>query len=62
METFPALLSLCEGDLLITGGFPSQRPVARTFQVFFDVRLNKWLEQAVDKPVIWDAMGLLPYT
>ena len=41
METFSALLSLCEGPL--TGGFPSQRAVTRSFDVFFDLRLNKRL-------------------
>ena len=38
METFSALLALCEGN---TGGFPSQRPVTRSFDVFFDLPLNK---------------------
>ena len=26
----------------VTGEFPSQRPVTRSFAVFFDLRLNKW--------------------
>ena len=26
-----------------TGGFSSQRPVTRSFDVFFDLRLNKWV-------------------
>ena len=34
-------LVLCEGNPLVTGGFPSQRPVTRSFVVFFDLRLNK---------------------
>ena len=29
----------------ITGGFPSQRPVTQSFDVFFDLRLNKWLSK-----------------
>ena len=41
METFSALLALCEGNPPVTDGFPSQRPVSRSFDVFFDVRLNK---------------------
>ena len=41
METFSALLDLCEGNTPVTCGFPSQRPVTRSFDVFFDVRLNK---------------------
>ena len=31
----------CVGKPPVTGGFPSQRPVTRSFDVFFDVRLNK---------------------
>ena len=30
---------------LVTGGFLSQRPVARSFDVFFDLRLNKGLSK-----------------
>ena len=41
IETFSALLALCEGYLPVTGGFPSQRPVTRSFDVFFELRLNK---------------------
>ena len=41
METFSALLALCEGNPPVTGGFPSQRPVTRSFDVFFNLRLNK---------------------
>ena len=42
METFSALLVVCEGHSPVTGEFPSQRPVTRSFDVFFDLRLNKW--------------------
>ena len=45
METFSALLVLCEGNSLITGEFPPQRPVTRSFDVFFDLRLNKRLSK-----------------
>ena len=41
METFPELLALCEGNPPVTGGFPWQRPVTRSFDVFFDWTLNK---------------------
>ena len=41
METFSALLALCVGNSPVTGEFPSQRPVTRCFDVFFDLRLNK---------------------
>ena len=39
METFSALLALCAGNSPVTGEFPSQRPLARSFDVFF-VRLE----------------------
>ena len=35
---------LC-GDSPVTGEFPSQRPVTRSFDVFFDLRLNKQLSK-----------------
>ena len=43
METFSALLALCAGNSSVTGEFPSQRPVTRCFDVFFDLPLNKQL-------------------
>ena len=36
---------LCEGNSPVTGEFPSQRPVTLSFDVFFDVRLNKRLSK-----------------
>ena len=41
METFSVSLALCEGKPPVTCGFPSQRQVIRSFDVFFDLRLNK---------------------
>ena len=35
METFSALLVLCAGNSPVTGEFPAQRPVTRSFDVFF---------------------------
>ena len=35
METFSALLALCDGNSPVTGKFPSQRPVPWNFDVFF---------------------------
>ena len=43
METFSALLALCAGNSPVTSEFPAQRPVTRSFDVSFDLRLNKWL-------------------
>ena len=40
-EIFSVLLALCEGNPSVTVGFPSQRPVTRSFDVFFDLPLNK---------------------
>ena len=45
METFSALLALCAGNSPVTGEFPSQRPVTRSFDVLFDLRLNKCLNK-----------------
>ena len=44
-ENISALLALCEENPLVTGGFPSQRPVTRSFDVSFDLRLNKRLSK-----------------
>ena len=43
METFSALLVSCAGNSPVTGELPAQRPVTRTFDVFFDLRPNKRL-------------------
>ena len=43
METFSALLALCAGNSPVTGEFPAQRPLTRSFDVFFDLRPNKQL-------------------
>ena len=45
METFSALLALCARNSPVTGGIPSQRPVTRSFEVFFDLRLNERLSK-----------------
>ena len=40
MEAFAVLLALCVGN-----SFPSQRPVTRSFDVLFDLRLEKRLSK-----------------
>ena len=45
METFSALLAICAGNSLVTGEFPAQRPVMRSFDVFFDLR---WINGGVN--------------
>ena len=58
METFPALLVICAGNSPVPGEFPAQRPVTRSFDVFFDLRLNKRLtEETTVMLVIWEAIA-----
>ena len=45
METFSALLAICVGNSPVPGEFPAQRPVTRSFDAFFDLRLNKQLSR-----------------
>ena len=40
-----ALLALCVESPPVTGGFPFQRSVTRSFGIVFDLRLNKWLSK-----------------
>ena len=41
LETLSALLAFCVGNSPVTGEFPTQRPVTRSFDVFFELGLNK---------------------
>ena len=43
METFSTLLALCAGNSSVTGEFPAQRPIRRSFDVFSDLHLSKRL-------------------
>ena len=45
METFCALLAICAGNSPVPGEFPTQRPVTRSCDVFYDLRLNKRLSK-----------------
>ena len=46
MESFSALLALCGGGGFTgPGEFPTQKLVAQSFDVFFDLRLNKQLSK-----------------
>ena len=40
-----ALLAICTGNSPVTGEFPAQRPVTQSFDIFFDLRLNKRLSK-----------------
>ena len=58
METFSVLLALCVGNSPVTNEFPSQRPVTQSFDVFFDLCLNKrlskqWRHRWFEKPSCW---------
>ena len=43
METLSALLAFCAGNSPVTGEFPAQRPVTRSFDIFYDLCFNKGL-------------------
>ena len=45
MEAFSTLLAICTGNSPVTGEFPTQRPLPLRFDIFFDLRLNKWLSK-----------------
>ena len=61
METFSGLLALCAGNSPVSGEFPTQRPVTRSFDVFFDLRLIKrlskhsrcWWFETLSLPLWW---------
>ena len=49
METFSALLALCEGNPPVTGGFPSQRPITQRFDFsLICARTNGWANNRDD--------------
>ena len=66
METFSALRVLCAGNSAVPGEFPTQRPVTRRFDVFFDLRLNKrlskqswgWWFETISRPLWRHCNGL----
>ena len=45
MEKFSVLLAICAGNSPVPGEFPAQRPVTRSFDVFFDLHPNKRLSK-----------------
>ena len=65
---FPHYSPICAGNSSVTGEFPAQRPVTRSFDVFFDRRLNKRLSalameilQSCTKPSIWWCSSITVY-
>ena len=45
MDTFSALLAICAGNSPVTGEFPAQWPMTRSFDVFFNLSLNERLSK-----------------
>ena len=45
MERFSALLAICAGNSPVTGEFATQRPVTRSFDVYFDLRPKERLSK-----------------
>ena len=67
METFSALLAICAGNSPVPGEFPTQGPVTRSFDVFFDLRLIKrlskqlwgWWFETLSRP-LWRHRNVTP--
>ena len=59
METFSALLAICAGNSPVAIEFPAQRPMTRSFDFFFDQRLNTTytIEYTSVGLVTWDAIA-----
>ena len=55
---YDADMGFCEGNPPVTDGFASQRPVRRSFYVFFDA--PGWtVKQTVELRTIWDGIMLM---
>ena len=61
METFSALLAICAGNSPVPGEFPAQRPVTRSFHVFFDLRLNNALSKQSRYRAHYDVIVIIIY-
>ena len=69
METFSALLPICAGNSPVIGEFPTQRPVTRSFDVSFALRLNKrlskqwwgWWFETLSRP-LWRHRNVAPFS
>ena len=60
METFSALLVISAGNSPVTGELPTQRSVTRSFDVFFDLRLNKRLSSETPSWSLWRQCNVTP--
>ena len=72
IKTFSALLAICTGNSPVPGELPAQRPVTRSFHVFFDLRLNNplskhswgWWFETLSRPLwrhcnVWQVLQLV---
>ena len=62
METFSALLAICVGNSPVPDEFPTQRPETRSFDVFFDLRLNKQSGRSPKVVALFSATNFSSYT
>ena len=58
MKTFSVLLTVCKGNSPVTDGFPSEKPVTRSFDVFLCAP-QQTVKQTDESLVIWDAIMLI---
>ena len=58
---FPAYFLLWNrhDDVIKWKHFPRYWPVTRSFDVFFDLRLKKTVEDPIETPVVWNAIALI---
>ena len=66
METYSALLALCAGTSPVTGEFPAQRPVTRSFDVsFICAWINGWANNRetgeTQSRSLWRHRNVCPY-
>ena len=67
METFSALLAICAGNSPAPGEYCTQKPVTRSFNVIFDLRLNKrlskqwwgWWFETISRPLWRHRYGMV---
>ena len=57
METFSALLALCEGES--TGGFPLTKASDAELWCFRWSEPEQMVEQTIETPMIWDAIAFI---
>ena len=61
MKTFSALLAICVGNSPVTGEFPTQRPVTRSFNAFFGDVNNRDAADLRYHRAVYDVTVMLHY-